>query len=426
MSLVGKNGTPAERQRGLIFVEDFRSVDDVVRNGMVVGGGTPTFGPGAVYTNGTTDDLQYPIANTTLTGSRAFTVMMELSPTALNAARRTAVYLGGANGIYLGLLNTNRFGGGLNGVTSIDSNVTPDLSSWYWLALSHPGGAGTLRLYLNGIEVGSVPAITPAITAGLVEVGMYGPATFPYAGYSRNIRIFDQQLSAEEILQYATNRVYSYRSQPTINLQMRNTDHTATATLDTSGNGRNGVFSATVPSKIVGRHGYDFVPASSNNLTCTLNGTFNTSEWSGAIEFEPDYVLADGNQHYLWDSSNGARYMLVVTAVGDLLVWVNSSAVAQPLFATVSPYWYKSGRNTIIVSAKSGKINVWLNDGRVGVDVASAWAPGNPAACYVGSSFVPSLYHDGRITRFASFPQALTTLQVYDLLTNWQMRASEA
>jgi hypothetical protein len=209
---------------------------------------------------------------------------------------------------------------------------------------------------------------------------------------------------------------------------MRNVDHQALQTLDVSGNQRHAVFSATVPTKLVGRHGYSFVPASNNYTTTALNGAFNTSEISLAFEFDPAFAAAvSGNTYAFCDSTNGARYIIYQDpATANLVIAFNSAFLAPTIpLATYAPYWRRGCRNVLMVSGKTGKSNAWLNEGRIMTDNATAWAAGDPATLWLGSDFAVGSRFPGNITRFASWPQALTMIQVYDLMALWQKTASE-
>jgi hypothetical protein len=422
---VGKNGTPAERQRGLIFIEDFRSVDDVVRNGMVVGGGTPTFGPGYVTFDGASY-LSYPVGNSSLVGRKTCTIDVEL--TALSAAGTQIAFIvgnvGAAAGAAIGMgIAAGKWCECLGGGLAIDTGVPVVVGQKTRLTVRYDGAVGgAVDIYVDGVYK-AVQGATMTFVPPTIYIGGFGAASY-FTGLVHSARAFTQQLSAEEVLQYATNRVYSYRSQPTINLQMRNTDHTATATLDTSGNGRHAVFGAgaATPTKLVDKHGYNF--DGGDNMTAVVGGAFNTSGITFAFELEPDFLLT-GGASYLYDTTNAARYLLVKQAAADSwLIFMNGTVIGAGFAAANG--WRQYCRNVIAISSTSGKTNAWVNETRVMTDAATAWVVGDPTTLYIGSSNIPGSYTDGRITRFASYPQALTALQVYDLLTNWQMRASEA
>jgi hypothetical protein len=428
MSLVGKNGTPAERQRGLIFVEDFRSVDDVVRNGMVVGGGTPTFGPGYVTFDGASY-AQYPIGNTTVRGTKSCSIEVELTATSA-AGTQLAVTLGNPVGVNDALcigISAGTWQVYVAGAAFVDTGRPVVVGERVRICATTPGGAGgTVRTYANGVA-GGTRVSTVTFVPSLINIGSLLAAVNYYSGQIHSIRIFDQELSPEEVLQYATNNVYSYRSRPTIYLPMTNACHTATATLDTSGNGRSAVFGAGVaaPTKLVGRHGYDF--DGGDNMTTTLNGAFNTSEITIALEFEPDLAAASGVVCVWCDAEAGSRYTIFQWNTNDLYVILGNQQLATSVpVATYGRYWYQKARNVFVVSGKSGKSNFWLNGVRLLTDEATVWTAKNALTLTIGATAGLVSNFDGRITRFAAFPQALTTLQVYDLLTNWQMRASEA
>lgn len=415
--------------RGCIFCEDFRSAADVAKNGGLVGGGTPTFGPGYVTFDGASY-LTYPVANTSLRGTKPCTVLVGLRPTSLTGASQAAVLFGtgaAAQGVILGVDSTNVLYARLWGTASFLSTVTPDLVSDYAIAFTYAGGAaGAMRFYVNGVQAATSNQ-TASWTGPDAMVGAtVGPAN-AYTGLVRYIRAFDQELSPEEVADYAFNRNYAYRSKASIYLPMTNSCHTATATLDTSGNGRNAVFGAgaAAPTKLVGRHGYDFNLANAQYMTSTLNGALNTSEITVAAEFEADYAYNAGANSFIWDASNLARCYCYKDAAGNIRFAAGNTGIFGWAAATTAIHWRQGGTMTVVASLKSGKNNAWFNGNRLLVNDATAWPVTNPAVLSIGSSYDTFNNHDGRITRFASYPQALTSLQVYDLLAQWQARASE-
>jgi hypothetical protein len=81
---------------------------------------------------------------------------------------------------------------------------------------------------------------------------------------------------------------------------------------------------------------------------------------------------------------------------------------------------------TIIVSFKSGKNNAWFNGVQVVTNEGTTWTATNTTTLNIGSSYDGLNNHDGRITRFGSWPVALSTTQIYDLMNHWKKLSSEA
>jgi hypothetical protein len=99
-------------------------------------------------------------------------------------------------------------------------------------------------------------------------------------------------------------------------------------------------------------------------------------------------------------------------------------ATAIILPSTYSAYWFKGQKNILVTSLKSGKNNAWLNGGRILADNVTSWTPSAITALYLG--YYPVTYYTGNITRFASFPLALTQIQAMDITNSWRRTASES
>ena len=412
--------------RGCVFVEKFDSADDAVRNGMTIGGGTPTFTPGAVTFDGASY-LNYPIANSSIRSGNICSFEIETIPTAAVAGVAYLLVAGNPAGNYVAIrIVANVWQVVVSGVVALNSTFPLVVGQKVKFACTLSGNVGTLRTYLDGVAGATFAfaGTSQTITTPQILLGGFAAASY-YTGQIHSVRLFSQELSPEEVLQYATNNVYSYRSRASIALQMRNVDHQALQTLDTSGNSRHGVFSATPPTKISGLHGYT-LPGVNQYFTSTLNGAFNTPEISFALEFTANYACDDGADHLLWDTSAAARSFCYKTNGNLLYIQHNGVYILAIPAATYRPFWQGKGRNTLFVSLKSGKNNAWLNDGWILQNNAVAWAAGDPATFYLGISNGGALPHPGTMGRFASWPQALTTVQIFDLLALWQKIASEA
>ena len=428
MSLLGKNVPPAERMRGCVFVEKFDSVDDVRRNGAIFGG-APTFTYGKATFGGVSDYLNYPIGNASITGSKPWSIIVRCRPTVLDGAYQCICLVGTANatqafGVWV--YDTNRIAFESSYGTAVrDTGVTPDLVSTYELAMTFPGGNAAARCFVNGVYNGSTGVATPAVVTPNIWIGaVTAVPSYPFHGDVTSVKVFDQQLSDEEVAQHYANSIYAYRSKPTIYLPMRNVDHQALQTLDTSGNNRHGVFGVGVaaPTKLSGIHGYSCDGGDYFDIAST--GAFNNDEITLAWEFYPAFAATDLVwTGFLYTSGANEYFVYRDAGAGQLPVYLGTTFIASIAAATYAPYWYKGCRNVLIVSGKSGKNNVWLNGVRILTDNAVAWTKRDPATTRIGG--IPGAAYTGNFTRFASWPQALTTLQVHDLLQLWQKTASE-
>ncbi len=426
MTLLLRNSTPAERQRGLIFVETFRSVDDVFKNGATIGGGTPTFTPGAVTFDGASY-LNYPAGNTKIRTATAFTFDLECTPvstTGTPVMLYVGVAGGGADtGLGIGITGGN-WGLYRAGVGWFDIGLAAVVGRKDHIAVTCPSGPNVnAPTYVNGVAGNVLAAYTHVLTSADLYIGARKVTDYS-TSLIHSVRVFDQQLSPEEVLQYAQGTVLNHRSRVSVCYPMTNACHQATQTLDVSGNGRHGVFSASVPTKLVGRMGYNF--GGVNQYTeSTLNGAFDTPEWSVAIEYETGVAFA-GKDMTLMDTTGAlTRFRIYKSGVPDLAIWVAGKTLPVIASATASPYWWVGPRNTIVVSAKTGKNNVWMNGVRVLADDGTLWSAVTTSKLYLAVDNGLATAFDGRILRVSSWPQALTSLQVYDHLSRWQRTESD-
>jgi len=418
--------------RGCVFVEKFDSVDDAVKNGMTIGGGVPTFTPGAVTFDGASY-LTYPSGNSSIRGAGSWTIMCKMTPRAITysmAAAFGSVVVGKLP--WIGIGATGFFSAGTYG-PAVYSTVVPQIGVEKHICATYNGT--TITLYVDGISLSWSGLATVDIVSSNVYIG--GVIGYYTTSTVKDVRIFSQCFSPEEVLQYVTNQVYAYRNRASLYLSMRNVDHQALQTLDTSGNNRHGVFSAVVPTKLQ-RHGYDLNGASQYFTVSTvglpLGGVAGANTGvTFAVEFEADFAGDDGVGYDLIDSTDGSawpqptRHIVQKDALNRLTVFIAGTNLTPVAFASFAPYWYRTGRNVIVASCKSGKSNLWLNGGRLLADDATVIGAAVQTSLYVGASPFPSAFFNGRITRVGVWGDlALTTVQIFDLLALWQKTASEA
>ena len=359
MSLLGKNATPAERMRGLVYVERFDNVDDVRRNGAIFGG-APTFTPGKVTFGGVSDYLNYPIANPSITGSKPWSIIIRFRPLAINGAVQVSCYLGevvAGQGLLLGLNTVGNPYFQLYGVTAYAFAETVDLTSVYEMVFTFPGGTNSIRCYLNGQYRAATAAVTPAIVASNMWIGAASAAPlYPYQGDVSLVKVFNQQLSDEEVAQHYNNQTYAYRNRASIALQMRNVDHQALQTLDTSGNNRHGVFGVGVaaPTKLVGIHGYSL--DGGDIFTSALTGAFNTDEISFAVEFAPNLAATDLVWTGFFFTDAGGAYSLYREAgAAQLVLNLGGTWIANIAAVTYGPIGVVAVAIRLLSAARPGR-----------------------------------------------------------------------
>lgn len=221
--------------------------------------------------------------------------------------------------------------------------------------------------------------------------------------------------------------MFSYVSQASIYLPMTNSCHdvTNTRTLDISGNQRHAtwVAGATAPTKLT-NHGYYF--DGGDYLTISGSNIF-TSEVTFAMELAPTYECTITPEKYIlsrdYDGSSGWAIAIGDFGSGRYLLSRFGTTLAYSSTG-FEKYYKKNSTNILIQSAKSGNSNIYLN-GYLILTSATAWTQGTGQYMKIGSNYPGSNPHVGNITRFASYPFALNQMQVYNLQTAWQMKASE-
>jgi hypothetical protein len=204
---------------------------------------------------------------------------------------------------------------------------------------------------------------------------------------------------------------------------MRSQDHDATntRTLDSSGNGRHITIAGA--AKLT-KHGYYL--DGGDYMTGAINGTFNTAEITFAIEFTANFVQTSAGNKVLYDSTAASRYVGAMISTGEWWMQMGGTTMGATVSAaTIAPYWRIGASNIIVISSKSGKTNMYFNNGHVDVDKTTAWTPKDPSSLFIGSNYTLSENWTGNVTRFAVYPLALNKIQVFDLQAAWQMKASE-
>jgi len=85
-----------------------------------------------------------------------------------------------------------------NGLAYFDGNTVVQLNTWYHIGMTYDGSA--LRLYVNGVLDGSVPATgnIPSI-AGPLRIGGVGGGPWDLAGRLDELGLYDRALSAAEL-----------------------------------------------------------------------------------------------------------------------------------------------------------------------------------------------------------------------------------
>jgi hypothetical protein len=423
MTLLSKYSSPSERQRGLIFAEKFESVDAVFKNGATIGAGTPTFTPGAVTFDGASM-LTYDAALTSLRGSHACTVLVETATTSI-AGQTVFSGAGPAAGELPALaVNGGNWMVAVWGVGFVDTGVVVALGRKTWIGFTYAGGNAPIRSYCDGVAGAASAATTLTMTPARADVArnLLGG----YIGSVYSVRVFDQELSPEEILQYAKGTLFDYISRPSIYLPMRNVDHTATQTLDVSGNGRHATVGAGVPVKLTTSRGYDFDGsgdsfiisnplAGSEAFTIAMLASFDDMAIGAATR---QTVIGLGK--LITAAGDGINIGIINTKIEG---WLYGLASVESTFTFTSGYHYfiavtHPGGSSYMKLYVDGKLEATSAAVIPAIDRTGGGRIGMRCDA-VGNDF------DGRVYQTGIWNQCLTQIQIYDLMQTWQMKASE-
>jgi len=146
----------------------------------------PAASPGAGYFNGTTDYLTVASNTAFAFGASDYTVECWMYTTA--ATRQVLFASGGTgtNNFYLSFEPTF-IGVGTQAVYVLQGTTTVSSNIWYHVAASR--ASGTLKLFLNGVQVASGADGTNWIQGGLTAVGNNSQGSQYFSGYISNLRI---------------------------------------------------------------------------------------------------------------------------------------------------------------------------------------------------------------------------------------------
>jgi len=112
--------------------------------------------------------------------------------------------------------------------------------------------------------------------------------------------------------------------------------------------------------------------------------TTYVSSMTWHMEFVPNFTPGTGT-NYLWDTV-GSRYLVYITAAGDLVVSLSGTVIFAVAWASYSAYWNASSRNVLTLTASSGDNDIYLN-GNLLSNNAAAWTPGIATSLTLGARF---------------------------------------
>jgi hypothetical protein len=140
------------------------------------------------------------------------------------------------------------------------------------------------------------------------------------------------------------------------------------------------------------------------------------------MEFNPDFSPSENAQRYLFNTSNGSRYLVVKRENGfvvpnALVIRLGESVIGQIAEAAYAPYWITGGRNQLAVCSDGSSTLVKLNDNLI-LNSAVAWTHKEPSELFLGSDYTGSSVFKGKITKFQVYKSALADQEVSDFWTH--------
>jgi hypothetical protein len=266
MSRLTQNTTPAERMRGCVWSENFRTSDEVASNGGSIVGSVEVDN-GAKF-NGLDNNYIYYSNPDTLNNSE-ISISIEFVPEFEADDNLSHYFLASiSSGAYRVIKfsdNSLSFTFNTGGFTVVLSNYQ---SYWYVNkrnVLVVSATSGNNKVYLNGVELsvsGATSAWAPTAHSG-IRVGARHTGIQVFDGTIVDLKTFKSLLTEQEAIDFYNQTTYRYMEDAILNLPMTacNHDHDNVMTLDRSGNGNHAVFGdgateSTFPTKLVKR-GYN-------------------------------------------------------------------------------------------------------------------------------------------------------------------------
>ena len=179
------------------------------KNHATVENGTPTWGSGGAYANGSfnLNSANFKTANS-FGGLTNFSVETWFQPTSYpnNSGCVVADYYPSFVNFKIGYEGGSSMNGGIyngtNGWNYTSSSFTPALNTWHYAAFTWTGTNGTASLYQNGTLLGSNSLTTSGGSSNVgIRIGRRWDAADYFLGYVSCVKIYNRALSASEISQ---------------------------------------------------------------------------------------------------------------------------------------------------------------------------------------------------------------------------------
>ncbi|MBU4421893.1 LamG domain-containing protein [Patescibacteria group bacterium] len=217
----------------------------------------------------------------------------------------------------------------------------------------------------------------------------------------------------------------------TLDLDFGNNDGNAAPTVyDSSGFARH----ATAANAQTCNNSFCDFDGSTDYITLTGTGVYNSAETSFAIKFTPDFEANDGTAHYILDSTSANRYTILKHDSGsaNVLVFYLGTAPIQSLsLGAYQSYWKVGQENILIVVGSAGAegvatTNIWLNGNQILTNDTTGWTSADPATIYIGSAYTGATPFNGQIHYLKVWNRLLTDDEVAILSADRETTANTA
>ncbi|KKM26566.1 hypothetical protein LCGC14_1583520 [marine sediment metagenome] len=157
-------------------------------------------------------------------------------------------------------------------------------------------------------------------------------------------------------------------------------------------------------------------------LTYALTGReFSSAGITVVCEFTPDFETNEDATRYLFDASDGHRYLVHKynnIQNNTLKIHLGHINIASIPEAAYSPFWNVGTRNILVVSSTTGDTSAWLNGNLILDAAAIAWSAKTPTQLFAGARFNGIGKFKGTIHRLQVFKTQLSDAEVQDISDN--------
>ena len=430
------NSLPAERARGLVFSETFRSAQDVVANGGTITG-SPSFNQqGATFASG--ERINYGTGGFRIRDGEQLTQLtMIWHGKITNTASQYNVLIGNFSGtviwanVRFGLL----YHSGVNSVYAAISDSTNtaegrcsfnvDLEDGKYHTIAGVYDAPNLFLYVDGVvrvvRVVSVDGVNYTEFNTINAFGYNWGGNF--VGSVAWAKVIRGALSAQEILDYSNNATFTYHNKAVLDLPMGLAEHDSTnnQTLDVSGNGNHaafgdGVTGSTFPTKLSGKHGYS-TDGGDYLRTANIVDSLSTVTLTALVKFG-DSLSQD---IYTYEDTDNSPISALFFHTGTNIQFYSGGAAGSQAANFANSSVANSGVLHVAGTYDGTNAGIWVN-GEQGIDAVSPAAPvansTSVATGFARGNLATKMRSGGELRSVKMWDFALTEIQMLDLHIN--------